>query len=93
MTCKALMSFREGRWRVFVAVPGRVSLWPEHRFPRGALVPTIAERSRAVNALGFVFTNGAEWEWTEDAEVPGDDASRVRLIAAIRVRPADGGGR
>ncbi|MFI1382896.1 DUF6303 family protein [Embleya sp. NPDC020886] len=93
MTCKALMSFHEGRWRVFVAVPGLVSLWPEHRFPPGVVVPTVAERSRVVNALGFVFTNGAEWEWTEDAETPGDDTSRVLLLAATLVRPADGGDR
>ncbi|MGW1990117.1 DUF6303 family protein [Embleya sp. NPDC001921] len=87
---KALLTFRDGRWQVFVPMSGLVSRWPVHEFARGSAVPTPARRSRALNALGFVFTDGAEWDWTEHAEVPGDDTSPVRLIAAVEVRRADG---
>ncbi|WP_406284788.1 DUF6303 family protein [Embleya sp. NBC_00896] len=93
VTYTALMSFRDGRWNLFVASPGLVSRWPVHGFPRGAALPTAAERSRVLNALGFVFTDGAGWGWEEDAEVPGDDTSPVRLIASTAVRQADGDGR
>ncbi|MET8442525.1 DUF6303 family protein, partial [Streptomyces sp. NPDC004981] len=31
---------------------------------------------------GRAFTDGAEWEWTEYSETPGDDASPVRLLAS-----------
>ncbi|WP_406291297.1 DUF6303 family protein [Embleya sp. NBC_00896] len=87
------MSFRDGRWHLFVPVPGLVSRWPVHHFPPGAVVPTAAERSRALNTLGFVFTNGTGWGWEEDAEEPGDDTSPVRLLASTAVRWADGDGR
>lgn len=87
----AQMSIRTGRWTLYVALMGvPVSQWPEHDFSTG-VVPTPVERSRALTGLGFVFTDGAEWEWTEYPEKPDDDASPVRLLASVRVRSQDGG--
>ncbi|MET7366219.1 DUF6303 family protein [Streptomyces sp. NPDC005566] len=91
-TFTAQMSNRGGRWRLYVVlmdVP--VSQWPEHDFGPTPVVPTVGERSRVLAALGFVFTDGAEWEWTEYGKTNGDDASPVRLLASIRVRSRDGG--
>ncbi|MFJ2308677.1 DUF6303 family protein [Streptomyces sp. NPDC087846] len=88
----AQISIRGGRWCLYVAlmgVPG--SQWPEHYFGRTARVPTVADRSRALTKLGFVFTDGAEWEWTEDNETTGDDTSPVVLLASIKVRARNGG--
>ncbi|MFI6726795.1 DUF6303 family protein [Streptomyces atratus] len=88
----AQISNRGGRWRLYVALlGGPVSQWPEHDFGPTVTVPTVAERSRALTALGFMFTDGAEWEWTEYSETHGDDTSLVRLLASIRVRSRDGG--
>ncbi|MET8740313.1 DUF6303 family protein [Streptomyces sp. NPDC004728] len=88
----AQISNRGGRWRLYVALMGvPVSQWPEHHFGRTLTVPTAAERSRALTALGFVFIDGTEWEWTECRETHGNDASPVLLLASIRVRPQDGG--
>ncbi|MEU8856944.1 DUF6303 family protein [Streptomyces sp. NPDC048556] len=88
----AQVSIRGGRWCLYVvlmSVP--VSQWPEHSFGRTVQVPTMAERSQALAALGFVFTDGAEWEWTEYSETPDDDTSPVRLLASVQVRSLDGG--
>ncbi|WEH34468.1 DUF6303 family protein [Streptomyces sp. AM 4-1-1] len=87
----AQMSSRDGRWILYVALMGvPVSQWPEHDF--GPVdVPTPAERSRALTALGFAFTDGAEWEWAEYPERPDDDTSPVRLLTSVRVRSRDGG--
>ncbi|MCX5110671.1 DUF6303 family protein [Streptomyces sp. NBC_00378] len=88
----AQISNRGGRWRLYVVLlGGLVSQWPEHDFGPVVTVPTVAERSRALAALGFVFIDGAEWEWTEDNETHGDDTSPVLLLASIRVRSRDGG--
>ncbi|MEU2095944.1 DUF6303 family protein [Streptomyces globisporus] len=87
----AQLSIRTGRWTLYVALMGvPVSQWPEHDFGTG-VVPTPAERSRALTGLGFVFMGGAEWEWTEYSEQPDDDTSPVRLLASVRVRSRDGG--
>ncbi|MDX2407617.1 DUF6303 family protein [Streptomyces microflavus] len=87
----AQMSRRDGRWVLYVALMGGgVSQWPEHDFGPGN-VPTPAERSRALTGLGFVFMDGAEWEWTEYSERPDDDSSPVRLLASVRVCSRDGG--
>ncbi|MFJ2909330.1 DUF6303 family protein [Streptomyces sp. NPDC087228] len=87
----AQISNRHGRWHLYVALMGvPVSQWPEHDFGTLA-VPTVAARSRALTGLGFAFTGGAEWEWTEYSETTGDDTSPVRLLASIRVRSRDGG--
>ncbi|MFJ3594406.1 DUF6303 family protein [Streptomyces sp. NPDC090231] len=91
-TYTAQMSNRSGGWRLYVVLLGDlVSEWPEHDFAPGLTVPTPAERSRALTALGFVFTDGAEWEWEEYSATTGDDTSPVRLLASIRVRSRDGG--
>ncbi|MER6500204.1 DUF6303 family protein [Streptomyces sp. NPDC001455] len=88
----AQISNRGGRWRLYVVLLGvPVSQWPEHDFGPAAVVPTVAERSRVLAGLGFVFTEGAEWEWMEDNEVLDDDASPVLLLAAARVCSRDGG--
>ncbi|WP_406484572.1 DUF6303 family protein [Streptomyces microflavus] len=87
----AQMSSRDGRWVLYVALMGGgVSQWPECDFGPGN-VPTPAERSRALTGLGFVFTDGAEWEWTEYLERPDDDTSPVRLLASVQVCSRDGG--
>ncbi|MEU0128650.1 DUF6303 family protein [Streptomyces sp. NPDC006289] len=88
----AQLSVRTGSWCLYVALMGvPVSQWPEHDFGPGAVVPPPADRSRALTGLGFVFTDGAEWEWTEYSETPDDDTSPVRLLASIVVRSLDGG--
>ncbi|MDN3293505.1 DUF6303 family protein [Streptomyces ficellus] len=87
-TAQMAVSRWTGRWRLYVALLGEPSSqWPEYEFG-GAVVPTVAARSRALNALGYVFTDGAEWTWTEDSTVPDDAASPVLLIASAAVREA-----
>ncbi|MFJ2638185.1 DUF6303 family protein [Streptomyces sp. NPDC087511] len=88
----AQISNRGGRWRLYVVLMGDlVSEWPEHNFGSSPTVPTAAERSRVLTALGFVAVDGAEWEWTECSETHGDDTSPVLLLASIQVRLSDGG--
>ncbi|WP_329306494.1 DUF6303 family protein [Streptomyces sp. NBC_01260] len=88
----AQMSIRGGRWRLYVVLMGvPVSQWPEHDFGPTPVVPPLTERSRALAALGFVFTDGAEWEWEEYSETPDDDTSPVRLLASVKVRSREGG--
>lgn len=80
---------RSGLWRLYVVllgVPG--SQWPEYAFRGGARVPTVQERSRALTALGYALTEGAEWRWFEDRMIPGDPGSAVRLVASADVREA-----
>ncbi|MGW0642612.1 DUF6303 family protein [Streptomyces badius] len=87
----AQMSIREGGWTLYVALMAvPVSQWPEHRFGT-RVVPTLRERSRVLTALGFVFTDGAEWAWEEYPERPDDDTSPVRLLASVQVCSRDGG--
>ncbi|MFD8732511.1 DUF6303 family protein [Streptomyces sp. NPDC059611] len=86
----AQMSIRDGRWVLYVALLGvPVSQWPEHDFGTG-VVPTPAERSRALTGLGFVFTDGAAWVWEEYPVRPDDDTSPVLLLASVRVRSREG---
>lgn len=88
----AQLSIRGGRWCLYVALMDVAgSRWPEHYFRRALRVPTVAERSRALTALGFVFTDGAEWKWEEYSETHGDDSSPVVLLASVRVCSRDGG--
>jgi hypothetical protein len=87
-TFTAQLATRGGRWHLYVALPGTGESWPDHDFGTRTTVPTRAERSRAVNALGYTLTDGAEWTWVEDSEVHDDPASPVLLIAATRVREA-----
>ncbi|MFP8961938.1 DUF6303 family protein [Streptomyces nanhaiensis] len=87
-TFTAQLATRGGRWHLYVALPGTGERWPEHDFGPRTTVPTLAERSRALNALGYTLTDDAEWTWVEDSETPGDPASPVLLIAATRVREA-----
>ncbi|MFC8698613.1 DUF6303 family protein [Streptomyces parvus] len=87
----AQLSSRDGRWTLYVVLLGvPVSQWPEHDFGT-EVVPTPAERSRALTDLGFVLTDGAEWEWEEYPERSDDDTSPVRLLASVRVCSRDGG--
>lgn len=88
----AQLSNRGGWWRLYVALMDvQGSPWPEHDFGPAPVVPTVAARSRALAGLGFMFTDGAEWAWTEHSEIVGDDASPVLLLASIRVRSRNGG--
>ncbi|MFI1505188.1 DUF6303 family protein [Streptomyces sp. NPDC020597] len=84
----ALMSVRDGRWRLYVALMNTTEQWPQHRFGRS--IPTFTERTEALSVLGFEPVPGAEWTWTEDSEIPDNPASPVVLIAAIRVRSWSG---
>lgn len=81
----AQMSQRFGRWRLYVVLYNTPGPWPEHRFPVSSQVPTLAERSRALNALGFVLTDDTEWRWIEDSEDPDDPSTPVVLMAAATV--------
>jgi hypothetical protein len=78
-----------GRWRLYVVllgVPG--SQWPEYDLNHGPEVPTVQARSRALNALGYVFTDGVEWQWAEALPVPEFPDAPVRLFATAKVREA-----
>ncbi|TQK52887.1 hypothetical protein FBY35_3343 [Streptomyces sp. SLBN-118] len=87
-TFKAQLANSGGRWCLYVVLLGvPVSQWPERAFG-SAVVPTVQERSRALNALGYVFTDGAEWEWFEDSATFDDPSSAVLLIASVTVREA-----
>ncbi|WP_406302133.1 DUF6303 family protein [Streptomyces sp. NBC_00885] len=87
-TAQMSASRTSGRWRLYVVLLGvPVSQWPERAFG-SAVVPTVQERSRALNALGYALTDGAQWEWTEDSETPDDPSSAVLLIASVTVREA-----
>lgn len=89
LTAQMATSLTTGRWRLYVAVLGvPASRWPEYDFGRAAPVPTAQERSRALDALGYVFTGTDGWRWCEDVVPEDDPASPVRLIASIRVREA-----
>lgn len=83
----AQLSNRGGWWRLYVVLMGvPASRWPEHDFGPTPDVPSVSERSRVLTGLGFVFRDGAEWEWTEYRETPDDDSSPVRLLASLSVR-------
>ncbi|MGW6270424.1 DUF6303 family protein [Streptomyces sp. NPDC055060] len=86
----AQMSVRKGRWRLYVVLLNTFERWPEFGFDRAMPVPTFTERTDALSVLGFEPVPGAEWIWTEDSENPGDLASPVCLIAALRVRSRTG---
>ncbi|MFE1729945.1 DUF6303 family protein [Streptomyces bacillaris] len=79
-------SFR-GEWELYV-VTDRISLeWPEHSFGRSGPVPTVQERVDVLARLGFVLTEGAEWEWLE---LPAGVMDRVELLASVDVQRKDG---
>ncbi|WP_327414418.1 DUF6303 family protein [Streptomyces sp. NBC_01233] len=76
-----------GEWEVYVVTNGTPSQdWPEHDFGRSTPVPTLAERAAALAGLGYEGADGAEWEWQE---FHGDATDRVRLLAALDVRPIE----
>ena len=72
-TFTAQMSRRAatGQWRLYVALLGGESHWPEQDLGRGAAIPTVQQRSRALAALGYVLTDGTDREWTEDSAILG----------------------
>jgi hypothetical protein len=84
----AQMARRRGRWRLYVVLLNTCVAWPERDLGGSTVVPTVQERSRALNALGYALTDGARWEWTEDSETPDDPSSAVLLIASVTVREA-----
>ncbi|MET9107014.1 DUF6303 family protein [Streptomyces zhihengii] len=79
-TAQMAASPETGRWRLYVVIFGATE-WPTYDFD-GPAVPTVQERSRALAALGYVFTDGPGWDWTEDVTPDYDPV----LIAAAKVR-------
>ncbi|WP_328894010.1 DUF6303 family protein [Streptomyces sp. NBC_00236] len=93
MALPAQMSNSGGRWSLYVPLMNTTATaWPGHVWNRTAAVPTVLERERVLNGLGYESVPGDEWSWIEDSDIPGDPASPVRLIAAVRVRPLLWGG-
>ncbi len=86
----AQMSVRDGRWRLYVVLLGTTERCPEFTFGRRHAVPTLTERSRALNRPGFEPVAGGEWALSEDSEMPDDPGTAVVLIAATRVRSRAG---
>ncbi|MBZ4322478.1 DUF6303 family protein [Streptomyces huiliensis] len=81
-------AFREGRWRLFVACLDGSTDWPEHQWPvsRRHVIPTVAEREKALTALGWAAAPDARWQWEEDeTSAEHGHPVRVHLIAAIPV--------
>ncbi|NUW04536.1 DUF6303 family protein [Streptomyces sp. CAI 127] len=79
-------------WQLYIIVPGLVSEWPVFTWPTGPDVPSREDRAAALASLGFTFTDGAEWEWSEDSGPPyHPHPVRVALIAATKVQPVSGG--
>ncbi|WAE65269.1 DUF6303 family protein [Streptomyces cavourensis] len=77
----------QGEWELYV-VTDRISLeWPEHSFGRSGPVPTVQERVDVLARLGFVPTEGAEWEWQE---LPAGVMDRVELLASVDVQRRGG---
>ncbi|MFD0224853.1 DUF6303 family protein [Streptomyces hirsutus] len=89
-TLTAQMSNNGGAWRLYVVLYGEPD-WPTARWEHPGPVPTVAERRRALAALGYEVAPGAVWSWTEDSRDPDDDSTPVLLIAAVTVRGRDGG--
>jgi hypothetical protein len=89
-TLTAQMSHTGSIWRLYVVLYG-VPNWPTVRWERTGPVPTVAERRRALAALGYEVAPSAVWSWTEDSRDPDDDSTPVLLIAAVTVRGRDGG--
>jgi hypothetical protein len=88
----AQMSNSGGRWHLYVPLMNTPERWPEHNWDRAATIPTLAERERALNGLGYETAPGDEWTWIEDSDIPGDPTSPVRLIATVLVQVAGFGG-
>lgn len=91
-TLPAQMSNSGGTWHLYIPLMNTPAAWPEHIWNRTAAVPTIAERERALNGLGYESAPGDEWSWIEDSDTYGDPTSPVRLIATVSVRPLGLGG-
>jgi hypothetical protein len=88
-TCEAELRPKEGGWRLDVRVPGPVSGWPTTMFSdRGTTVPTVAERTAALAAVGYRPADpDAEhigWSWIEVQESPDEAAY---FIGVTPVRP------
>ncbi|MFF8843803.1 DUF6303 family protein [Streptomyces sp. NPDC015127] len=78
----------EGEWELYVVTDSLNSRdWPDHDFGRSVPVPTLLERVEALASLGYLIADGALWEWQE---LPSGHAERVRLLAAVDVRPIGG---
>ncbi|ATY96988.1 DUF6303 family protein [Streptomyces cavourensis] len=79
-------SFR-GEWELYVVTDGISLEWPEHSFGRSGPVPSVQERVDVLARLGFVPTEGAEWEWQE---LPAGVMDRVELLASVDVQRKGG---
>ncbi|MFE3471261.1 DUF6303 family protein [Streptomyces bacillaris] len=77
----------QGEWELYVVTDGISLEWPEHSFGRSGPVPTVQERVDVLARLGFVPTEGAEWEWQE---LPAGVMDRVELLASVDVQRRGG---
>lgn len=85
-TAQMAIAQSTGRWRLYVAIYGRSApRWPEYVF-EGAAVPSVQDRSRALDALGYTFTGAPVWDWIEDYAPSDDPAQPVSLFATTQVR-------
>ncbi|WP_367131546.1 MULTISPECIES: DUF6303 family protein [Streptomyces] len=81
----AQMANSSGLWRLYVVLYGETH-WPTFEWERIDRLPTLAQRERALEGLGYELVPGRCWEWTESSKVPDDPSSRAFLIAAVPVR-------
>ncbi|MGW1517560.1 DUF6303 family protein [Streptomyces sp. NPDC002287] len=72
-----------GEWELYIVTATPVRDWPFHEFGRTGPVPTLAERTAALTALGYEPAEGVEWAWRERQN---DFADRVELTASLTVR-------
>ncbi|MFJ2110777.1 DUF6303 family protein [Streptomyces sp. NPDC087850] len=73
-------------WELFVTADGPVDEWPRTQL-RGAAVPTMAARTRALARLGYVpAAPGAPWTWDEHDHYT--ERGPAALSAVTTVRPA-----
>ncbi|MFH8387728.1 DUF6303 family protein [Kitasatospora sp. NPDC018058] len=95
-TYRAQITLRPGvGWVLFVMVPGRVADWPTQDFLTiDGRPPTIADRSRALESLGYRLADpAAAWEWVETQDgaecAPQTGDAPVNLSAAVTVVATD----
>ncbi|MEW1634501.1 DUF6303 family protein [Streptomyces sp. NPDC093801] len=72
-----------GEWELYVVTDAPTRDWPFHEFGRTGPVPTLAERTAALTALGYESAQAGEWAWTESQNT---FAERVELTASLTVR-------
>ncbi|WP_107428628.1 DUF6303 family protein [Streptomyces kebangsaanensis] len=82
-------------WELYLVVFNSSDPWPAYTWPvsRRHQVPTVAERTEALAALGYAPAPDSEWEWQESDTPPyHGHPTAVSLIAGISIVPLEGGG-